>query len=59
MDVKKKSACARAEEFGVDLSLIDSNLRLSIAERLHKNDAALNTVLKLRSAVKKQHERTH
>jgi hypothetical protein len=59
MDLKKSSACDRAKEFGIDLSLIDSNLRLSIAERLHKNDMALNTMLKLRSAVRKQNETTH
>lgn len=58
MDVKEKSAWDRALESGIDMSLVESNLRLSFGERLHRHDAALNTMLKLRQAVKRRNERT-
>jgi len=58
MVVKNKSAWSRAEESGIDMSLIESNLRLSVTERLHRHDAALNTILKLRRAVEKWNEGT-
>lgn len=58
MDDKKKSAWCRAEEVGVDMSLIESNLRLNVEERLQRHDAALNTVLKMRDAVKRRYEET-
>jgi hypothetical protein len=59
MDPMEKSAWDRAAEAGSDMSLIESNLRLGIAERLHKHDAALRTILKLRAAVKKRNERVN
>jgi hypothetical protein len=39
-----------AERAGFDLSLVDSNLRLSVEERLLRHDAALELVLELRAA---------
>jgi len=57
MDTSVNGAWGRAEEAGIDMSLIESNLRLGIAERLRRHDAALNTILKLRAAVKKRNER--
>jgi hypothetical protein len=43
-------AIQEAELAGFDLSLIDSNLRLSVEERLLRHDAALELVLELRAA---------
>ena len=43
-------AIAEAEKAGFDLSLVDSNLRLSVEERLLRHDAALELVLELRAA---------
>ena len=45
-----EQAIAEAEKAGFDLSLIDSNLRLTVEERLLRHDAALELVLKLRAA---------
>lgn len=36
------TACERAEAYGIDLSLLDENLRLTPAERLRQNDLILN-----------------
>ena len=43
----------RAEAYGIDVSLLKANLKLTIAERLRRHDAALRTMLSLREAVKK------
>jgi len=59
MDTEGKNAWNRAAEAGSDMSLIESNLRLDIADRLRKHDAALRTILKLRAAVKKKNERVN
>lgn len=45
------TACQRAEAYGIDLSLLDDNLRLSPAERLRRNDEALALVESLQSGV--------
>jgi hypothetical protein len=59
VEAKQKNAWERAAESGIDMSLIESNLRRGIAERLHRHDAALNTILKLRAAVNKRNEKTN
>lgn len=59
MGAKQSSAWERAAAAGVDMSLIESNLRLEISERLHRHDRALNTILKLRIAVKKRNEKSY
>ncbi len=38
-------------------SLIQANLRLSVAERLKRHDEALNTLKALRTAVRATHQR--
>ena len=43
-------AIAEAEKAGFDLSLVDSNLRLSVEDRLLRHDAALELVLEMRAA---------
>ena len=58
MDVEVKSTSERAIEAGIDVSLIDANLRLSVTERFRQHDVALNRMLKMRAAVKKWNERT-
>ncbi|MBA4137260.1 MAG: hypothetical protein C0518_08095 [Opitutus sp.] len=40
-------AIAAAERAGIDLSLIDVNLSLSVKERWEQHDAALELILKL------------
>ena len=47
---ENEKAIAEAEKAGFDLSLIDSNLRLSVEERLLRHDAALEFALELRAA---------
>ncbi len=49
----KKTAWVEAQEYGIDTTLLEANLRLSIGERLRRHDAALNTILALRKAVRK------
>lgn len=58
MDATGKSAWDRAKEAGIDMSLIESNLKLSVAERWRRHDRALNTMLKLREALKRRNEGT-
>jgi hypothetical protein len=44
------TAVQRAEAYGIDLSLLDDNLRLSPAERMEFNDHALVLVRQLQAA---------
>jgi hypothetical protein len=44
------AAIAEAERAGFDLSLVDSNLALSVEQRLLRHDAALEFKLALRAA---------
>jgi hypothetical protein len=59
MNVDAERALAEAAEAGIDLDLIDANLRLSVAERWRQHDAALNLALKLQQAKRKLDERSH
>jgi hypothetical protein len=45
-----QAAIREAERAGLDLSLVDSNLRLSLEDRLRRHDAALAFKLALRAA---------
>jgi len=47
------TAVQRADAYGIDLSLIEANLRISRAERLRQNDSILNEVEFLREALEK------
>ena len=49
----ENGACQQALEYGIDLSVIEENLRLSVMQRLEHHQAVLNTALQLRSAVKR------
>lgn len=45
-----QAALSEAERAGLDLSLVDSNLSLSIEDRLLRHDSALEFKLALRAA---------
>lgn len=51
------TACQRAEAYGIDLSLLEANLRLAPNERMAQNDRALNEVTALRQALLQTRER--
>lgn len=51
-------AWKRAEAYGIDMSPLEANLRLTIEERMRRHDAALRSLLTLRDAVKKKHATT-
>jgi hypothetical protein len=59
MDVNAERALAEAARAGIDLDLIDANLRLSVADRWRQHDAALNLALKLQEAKRLSDERSH
>lgn len=52
------TAVERAEAYGIDVSLLEENLRLSPAERLRQNDRSLNEAEVLREAYLVSRERT-
>ena len=52
------TAAERAAAYGIDLSLIDDNLRLTLSERLARNDAIFNEAESLRAAYLKSREGT-
>lgn len=43
-----------AEAYGIDISLIRANLRLTPTERLRRHDQTLTTIEKLRKAMDKK-----
>ncbi len=45
-----RTATARAVAYGIDLSMLDDNLRISHTERLRQNDRMLNESEALRQA---------
>lgn len=47
------SKIAEARDYGIDLTQIVENLRLTPAERIKRNDQAVNSVLKFAAAMKK------
>ena len=49
---KKQTAFEEAEEYGIDLSLIDINLKKTPTERIVDMNNLLNDALKFRDAVK-------
>ena len=48
---KHMSAIQRAEAYGIDISLIDENLRLTPTEKIRQNDIALNQAQALQTAL--------
>lgn len=50
------TAAERAAAYGIDLSLLEDNLRLTPAQRIQQNDRALNEAETLRAAYLASHE---
>ena len=48
----------RAEDYGIDLSLLEANLALTPEERLRQNDRVLNEALALQAALARSRART-
>jgi hypothetical protein len=44
---------AEARDFGIDLTMLAENLRYTPAERIKRNDQAVNSMLKFEEAVRK------
>ena len=44
-----------AEEYGLDMSLVEDALRKPVAQRLREHDSALSTLLMLRAAYAEQY----
>ncbi len=55
--VLEKSAVERAIEFGIDVTLLIENLRLTPTERVIRAQQALNSVISFQAEVKKSRER--
>ena len=53
----EKSAVERAIEFGVDVTLLIENLRLTPTERVIRAQQVLNSVVSFQAEVKKSRER--
>jgi len=49
-----RTAIQRAEAYGIDLSLLEENLRLTPVERLERNERAWELVASLRGAMKNE-----
>lgn len=52
------TASERAVAYGIDLSLLDDNLRLTPSERMGRNDSILNEAESLHAAYLKSREAT-
>ena len=50
---EQAEALESARRAGIDLSLVDSNLALTVSERWQQHDAALDLVIKLQAAREK------
>lgn len=48
---EQASVHEKAEAYGIDISLIRANLRLTPAQRLRRHDQSLTTIEKLRKAM--------
>jgi hypothetical protein len=51
------TAIQRAELYGIDLSLLEENLRLTPEERLRQNDRLLNEAEALQAAIAESHDK--
>lgn len=52
LDPPRGSRIAAARDFGIDLTQLIENLRLSPAERIKRNDDAVNSMLKFANAMR-------
>ncbi len=53
LNPKPGSRIAAARDYGIDLTQIVENLRLTPAQRIRGNDQAVNSVLKFEEAMKR------
>ena len=53
LDPRPGSKIKEAEEFGIDLTQLVANLRLSPAERIKRNDQAANSMILFEQAMKR------
>jgi hypothetical protein len=53
LDPRPGSRIAAAREFGIDLTLLVENLRLTPAQRIKNNDAAVNDLLRFEEAMRR------
>lgn len=53
LDPLPGSKIAEARDFGIDLTMLAENLRYTPAERIKRNDQAVNSILKIEEAVRK------
>ena len=58
---RAKATCAweEAEAAGIDMSLLEANLRKTPAERIRAHDRALATAMALREAVQRARKKRH
>lgn len=59
MNADADPALAEAATAGIDLDLLEANLRLSTTERWRQHDAALKLALKLQQAKREADARSH
>ena len=52
LDPRPGSRIAAARDFGIDLTLLVENLRLTPAQRIKNNDAAVNDLLRFEEAMR-------
>jgi hypothetical protein len=52
LNPKPGGAIAAAKDFGIDLTQLVENLRLTPAERIKRNDEAVNSMLKFAEAMR-------
>jgi hypothetical protein len=55
---KPRSAWEEAEAEGMDMSLVEDNLRKTPLERIREHDRALRLAFKLRKAMQERNERS-
>ena len=55
---QQRTAWEEAEAEGMDMSLIDDNLRKTPLERIREHDRALRLALKLRKAMQERNEQS-
>lgn len=53
LDPKPGSLIAAARDYGIDLSQLVENLRLTPAGRIKKNDQAVNSMLRFEAAMRR------
>jgi len=56
LNPKPGTRIAAARDFGIDLTLLVENLRLTPAERIKANDQAVNDLLRFEKAIQRARE---